>query len=105
MINPHLLDPEIKDRKKIADLLDPIEFEKLLGKVLLFDPEVIEARHFSGVVKAALYHFEEDKSILSVLGRDLWLTLKLTDQEFLQAMEHCWLVCGQTPEESFIPYA
>ena len=104
MTNPHLSDPEIKGRKKISDLLNPIEFETLLGKVLIFDSEFIYNGLFSGLVTAALYNFEEGRSVLAVNGKEGWFTHKLTDQEFLQAMEYCWLVCGDSPEESFIPY-
>lgn len=104
-MNPHLSDPEIKNRKKISDLLNVKEFEELRGKFLLFDVDSKLAL-FSGQVTAGLFQFETDnKSVLAINSPAKgWITFKLTEEEFVKMMSDCWLVAGKCPEDSFIPY-
>lgn len=103
-MNPHLSDPEIKNRRQISSLLNIQEFEKLKNKFLLFDVDS-DLALFSGQVTASLFQFEDEKSVLAVNSPVKgWVTFKLTNEEFEKMMENCWLVCGEFPEDSFIPY-
>ncbi len=93
--------------KKISQIIDSIEnFEQLLGMALLFDKN---SKYFgwSGFVTAALLDWEEkDNKSLTVLGIDTkhlngWITIKLTKEELIDALNNCIEFVGKTEEDSF----
>jgi hypothetical protein len=93
---------DILSRKSLEELFVPEEFEKLLGKVLLFN---LKSEWISGRVSAALLNFESDDiSVLAIQdfleGR--LITYKLKIEELEDAFKNCEAVIGLTPEESFL---
>jgi len=95
---------EIKNRKKLEELLTPDGFESLRGMLLLFNRE---SPYFiySGVVTASLLDYDDPEnkiSILAINGKHGLITFKRTRQDLIGMFNVCDAFCGHTPETSFL---
>lgn len=95
---------EIKNRKKIDELLTPQGFESLLGMVLLFNKESLYFP-YSGFVTASLLDYDDPEnkiSILAIYGQNGLITFKRTRQDLVDMFNVCDAFIGKTAEESFL---
>ena len=102
-MNSEAIHNDILGRKSLGELLEREEFQKLLGKVLLFNRK---SRLISGKVSAASLNFEgDDITVLAIMSPTVdpaWMTYKLNREELEDAFKNCEAVIGLTPEESFL---